>query len=58
MKNINFEQKLNTLKDLLKVQEESCEYDEYSLGLYNGLELACAVMEDREPEFRTYKKVY
>lgn len=25
--------------------------DEYSCGMYNGLELALAVLEEREPEF-------
>lgn len=25
--------------------------DEYSCGIYNGLELALAVLEEREPEF-------
>lgn len=30
--------------------------DDYSCGLHNGLELALAVVEDREPEFKTYEK--
>lgn len=29
--------------------------DDYSCGLHNGLELALAVVEDREPEFKTYE---
>lgn len=29
--------------------------DDYSCGLHNGLELALAVVEDREPEFQTYE---
>lgn len=30
--------------------------DDYSCGLHNGLELALAVVEGREPEFKTYEK--
>lgn len=29
--------------------------DDYSCGLHNGLELALAVVEGREPEFKTYE---
>lgn len=29
--------------------------DDYSCGLHNGLELALAVIENREPEFKTYE---
>nr|DAP60045.1 MAG TPA: hypothetical protein [Caudoviricetes sp.] len=29
--------------------------DDYSCGLHNGLELALAVVENREPEFATYE---
>lgn len=29
--------------------------DDYSCGLHNGLELALAVVEDREPELKTYE---
>lgn len=29
--------------------------DDYSCGLHNGLELALAVVENREPEFQTYE---
>ena len=32
------------------------DYDEYMLGLFNGLEMALSIMEDREPEFRNLKK--
>lgn len=30
--------------------------DDYSCGLHNGLELALAVLECREPVFRTFEK--
>lgn len=30
--------------------------DEYSCGVYNGLELALAVLEEREPEFVLSKR--
>jgi len=30
-------------------------YSDYTLGLFNGLELALAAMEDRNPDLRTLK---
>lgn len=36
--------------DLLKVQQQSVA-DSYNHGLYNGLELAIATMQDREPQY-------
>ena len=30
-------------------------HDDYSCGLYNGIELALAVLEGREPVFRTFE---
>lgn len=44
----------NTLMMLKEMQAESIT-DDYSCGLHNGLELALAVVEDREPEFATYE---
>lgn len=35
-------------------QNGNWNYDEYMLGLYNGLELALAIAEGREPTFREY----
>lgn len=43
------------LRDLVAIQGENGNWnsDDYSLGLFNGLELALATMEGREPAYRT-----
>lgn len=43
-----------TIRMLKEMQEQNIT-DDYSCGLHNGLELALAVVEDREPEFATYE---
>lgn len=52
--------KMNTLKSKTKevknirdLQKQSLEKstDDYMVGLYNGLEMATAILENREPEF-------
>lgn len=43
-----------TIRMLKEMQEQNIT-DDYSCGLHNGLELALAVIEDREPEFQTYE---
>lgn len=43
-----------TIRMLKEMQEQNIT-DGYSCGLHNGLELALAVVEDREPEFQTYE---
>lgn len=49
------------LKDLKKVQEihgkkGNWDYDDYMLGMYNGMEVLMAIIEKRDPVFRTLKK--
>lgn len=53
-------QRMNTLKSKTKevknirdLQKQSLEKstDDYMVGLYNGLEMATAILENREPEF-------
>lgn len=44
----------NSIKQLKGMQEQNI-CDDYSCGLHNGLELALAVVEDREPKFATYE---
>lgn len=46
--------KIQNLKDVHRVQgsDGNWNYDPYMLGLYNGLEMALAIMENREPVFR------
>ena len=43
-----------TVRKLKEMQEQNIT-DDYSCGLHNGLELALAVVENREPEFQTYE---
>lgn len=45
-----------SMRNLLAIQgaDGSWDYDPYMTGLYNGLELACATLENREAKFRTY----
>nr|DAG53325.1 MAG TPA: hypothetical protein [Caudoviricetes sp.] len=43
---------LRRIRDLQKQALET-DADDYMVGLYNGLEFAVAIMEDREPVFET-----
>jgi hypothetical protein len=40
----------------IQANEPSVEYDEYMLGMFNGLELGLAIMKDREPNFKRIEK--
>lgn len=50
--------RIRELKRVKDAQEKSlkAEHDDYMIGLYNGLEMAVAILEDREPIFETYVK--
>lgn len=45
--------KTKQLKDIRDLQKQSLEKsaDDYMVGLYNGLEMATAILENREPVF-------
>ncbi len=45
---------INMIKDMLEVQGQdgNWNYNSYMLGLYNGLELALATLENRNPKFK------
>lgn len=43
----------NSIKQLKGMQEQNIG-DDYSCGIYNGIELCMAVIEEREPVFATY----
>ena len=49
---------IQNLKDVHRVQgsDGNWNYDPYMHGLYNGLEMALAIMENREPVFRDKPK--
>ena len=43
----------NSIKQLKEMQEQNI-CDDYSCGIYNGIELCMAIIEEREPVFATY----
>lgn len=43
----------NSIKQLKEIQEQNIG-DDYSCGIYNGIELCMAIIEEREPVFATY----
>lgn len=43
----------NSIKQLKGMQEQNIG-DDYSCGIYNGVELCMAIIEEREPVFATY----
>lgn len=43
----------NSIGQLRGIQEQNIG-DDYSCGLYNGIELCMAIIEEREPVFATY----
>lgn len=47
--------KIKEIKRLKLVQEQKIS-DDYTVGVYNGLELALSVLEKREPDFKTFEK--
>jgi len=49
--------KIESMKQILEVQGNSgnWNYDNYMLGIFNGMELMMATLEDREPLFRECK---
>jgi len=52
------ENALKNLRDVHSIQGENgnWNYNNYMVGYYNGLELALAISEDREPIYRTLPK--
>lgn len=48
------EEKLQTLKEMRDIQgnDGNWNYDSYAHGLYNALEFAVAICEEREPIYR------
>ena len=47
--------KIKEIKRLKLIQEQKIS-DDYTVGIYNGLELALSVLEKREPDFKTFEK--
>lgn len=51
---------IEKLRDLIKVQGEhgNWDYDAYMHGMYNGMELMLATLENREPQYREAPKIW
>lgn len=54
----SFIRNIKKARSLVKTQgtDGNWNYDSYMLGMYNGMELILAVMENREPVYRDKKK--
>lgn len=51
--------KKKQIKEIRDLQEQNIinnENDEYMVGVYNGIEIALAMLENREPIFKTVTK--
>jgi len=46
--------KFNSIQELIKIQgrDGNWNFDNYNQGLFNGMEMVLAIIEDREPAFR------
>ncbi|MEC1780059.1 hypothetical protein [Schinkia azotoformans] len=46
---------IEVLRDIVNIQGQkgNYDYDEYMRGMYNGMELMLAIIEDREPVYKT-----
>ena len=49
---------LDKANEMLKVQEQSYDYDQYMHGLYNGMEFVLCLIEDRDPQFKSAPAVW
>ena len=47
----NKTKKIKQIKELQKQNIENNKHDEYMVGVYNGIEIALAMLENREPIF-------
>ena len=48
---LNKTKKIKQIKELQKQNIENYKHDEYMVGVYNGIEIALAMLENREPVF-------
>ena len=47
-----YKERLKNIKEIKNVQKKNLT-DDYMVGIYNGMELALAIMENREPVYET-----
>lgn len=52
-----YEQKVESIKSIQRIQESNGNNDLYNLGVRNGIELCLAILEDREPELIVVEQV-
>jgi len=48
-------ERIEKLREMCKIQgyDGNWNYDPYMMGLYNGLEFAVSIVEDRDPVFKS-----
>ena len=56
--NVKRQKLLDKANEMLKVQEQSYDYDQYMHGLYNGMEFVLCLIEDRDPQFKLAPAVW
>lgn len=51
--------KLEILRNLVAIQGSAgnWDYSEYMRGMFNGMELMLATLEDRQPEFKPFNPI-
>jgi len=49
----SIKKKIMDIKSLKDVQSLSSDADDYNLGLFNGIELCLAILEEREAKYLT-----
>ena len=52
----NKKKQIKEIRDLQEQNIANNENDEYMIGVYNGIEIALAMLENREPIFKTVTK--
>jgi len=54
------DKQLDALREMVDIQgyEGNWDCDEYMFGMYNGMELMLAIVENREPAFKEKPEVY
>lgn len=54
----NYQIKMDSLVNICEIQgtNGNWNYDNYNVGLYNGLEMALALLEEREPKYKRLRR--
>jgi hypothetical protein len=55
---VPMDRRIKNIADVLEVQanEPTVEKDPYMTGMYNGMELCLAIIEDRDPYYKKVKR--